>query len=141
MLGQSSIRLASISEDHWQLGENPSWSTVVKPLFESASEEQLPIGHSVKLQFHLSLVDSSKKEVAAIENMWVAPVERIGAVYIGLLTSMPALLESCPESLLVQFMEVPFRLEHVFDYFPQTDDDAAWIMGVEPKRIWPRNYQ
>jgi len=100
----------------------------------------LPIGHSVKLQFHLSLLDKSNKEVAAIENMWVAPVERIGAVYIGLLTSTPALLEACPESLLVQFMEVPFRLEHIFDYFPQTDDDAAWIMGVEPKRTWPRNY-
>jgi hypothetical protein len=134
-------RLATLAEDHWALRENPDWKVAVAPAFQDVGAEQLPLGQCVKLVFEMELLDDGGEVLRVSEGMWVAPVDRIGEVYIGILANEPHFLAKDRSSILIQHMELPFLLKHVFDYHPDSEEDAAWVMALEPSRTWPRNYE
>lgn len=130
-----------LAKDYWELRENPDWKAAVTPAFEDTGAKQLPFGQCVKLIFEMELQNKEGEVFRASEGMWAAPVDLVGEVYIGILANVPHFLAKVPSSIIVQFMELPFLLKHVFDYGPDSEEDAAWVMALEPSRTWPRNYE
>jgi hypothetical protein len=135
------MRLASFEHDFWRLRSGEQCHRDSPDTFwipPHAQRQSLKRGQAARLVFELEGEDKDGQVRVGAERMWVVVAEKVGDIYLGILTDRPVSLVPGEDVYLCAGAEVPFRAEHVIEIDDPDPRFAELWLGVAPTRRWPR---
>ena len=135
------MRLSSFEHDFWRLRSGEQCHRESPDTFWIPPQEQrqnLQRGQAARLIFEMEGEDNDGRVRVGAERMWVIVAEKVGEVYLGILTDQPVSVVPGEDVYLCAGAEVPFLAEHVIDIEDPDPRFAAMWLDEAPVRHWPR---
>lgn len=138
---RAGLRLSRLADDFWELRNGEESAREHPDTFEMPPRElreNLRRLDLVQLIFDIEGENEAGDVEVAGERMWVLVAERVGAKYIGVLSSKPALLDPSEGFYLRRGCEVYFGPEHVVRVeAAEARRRAIRHLEREPTLRWP----